>query len=365
MIIGDGFSAGLRRHLGAANSLNANQLFPVLGSPSHTTASGEPSVETQHDGLGDFAELESSWKEYVASCGTDTPPSLHGFCLRFADAIPFEAGTGEMGRFFGMKFSGPQFELRVYLWRLFRWHHDQVWRQESDELIKTWAWLKPVEFLGRRTRFTAISYNYDCNLEGVLSKLKLQVHRPIEKCIDAYVNRPGHLPVVIKPHGCLFRSTLAMIGNGIDEIQFVNSNGFSRPASIGLRVSPTFPDLVPPGQDLRQHANPWSDALQAACLAVSDSDLLIVFGFSANQPDDKEFSQLLSGFRQNTPIIHVGLEADRHTLAAKLLRARSSRYWFCNARYASNVMSLPQRVIELTQWNVRTVQLPHPDTAID
>ena len=342
VFVGNGFSASYVGHvLGDPYKSGFNDV-PGPGPAQYLPSENDRFERSSLWDREKFPLLHSAMEESVCN-GRSRRDAWTSVCASAAVSAPFiqqyenqpmiEATGGSLGM-----------ELRAYLWHLFKYYAHDCHARISETNPVPWRFERLLTSLLRFTRSTWVSFNYDKWLEDRLrfdcSQAKLGAPvLPTQDCLGHLIGRIPNAPVVLKPHGCVHHYAPAGFGGSpnwwLDEGRFIWGDGDVFVDIVDFPNSiPPIPTLVPRGHAGEIHlADPMSDVQQAIPLAVSDCEILIVFGFSAAPPDDDEFKRYLSNMKEGTIAVHVGRAWDRDNEAARLLRQAipSQRYQFVDS----------------------------------
>lgn len=346
LIIGDGFSRGFLNAIGIADRLrsNVNRHFDLPQDVHYRP------LKKDHFSRSPFWDLEkwpltiAKWKELSAQTGSDF---YKGMALR-------EFNSDRKRGAWSFRTSSLEYELRCYLWHLFRSFDLEINEYLASQLIiersrtpewkssmHQWGWLNLLALLVAETKLTAISFNYDLVFERVILG-----HRVIgaSGAIPwiSFVEEP---PFAVDDHPADFFHLIKIHGS-IDHELTVGAYGFDGiglcPWKIDFQVSsdmiagihtrravvpdkfPLIPDLVPPGRQGDDICNPYSRVFDLSATAISRADLVIFCGLSAAEPDTEEVRALVAKAKPTALVVQVGLEAygDRQNPLAKLIAER-------------------------------------------
>jgi hypothetical protein len=328
--VGNGFTISAARHAGLASQ---TQTPPFFGDDI-------PARYLPRAGDDRFSErpLWSSeiWPE-LSKVRRDFKGDENCF---FASLAQIKAATTGPGNRIGAEsFQGVAFELRFYLWQMFR-YYDRLWTTTGSwEKLHDWTWMPILRHLSAQTTLTVVSYNYDVIAERAHDRFvgpprfKYQPQQSL-KLLSARKHYEG---VLLKPHGSIAWNPIGIGGPANPWLlggprymvieDSVTSRGIYPPNGCTM-----FPDLVPPGHAENHLLDVMSDAVPATVQAIENCAALIVCGFSAQSPDDVEADGYFSKLKRNTPVIHIDVkEKEGKTKAEELLRRYASHYEFLPA----------------------------------
>ena len=210
------------------------------------------------------------------------------------------------------------YELRYYLWQLFR-YYEQIWTAGlGRRQVEAWDWWRPLRYLASNTNLTVISFNYDCFFDstlyfrgqyGVIDKPGRFLFHPKKCCEMLGTRQPGDV-VLLKPHGSMMWEPYSGVSFGqnpwISQCTDINI----REVKQGRREYPVtnrcvlVPDLVPPGHNEKHLIDMDTDVFQAVPQAIAQCDALVLCGLRAGEPDTAEVERYLSELRDGTPAFH-------------------------------------------------------------
>jgi len=366
LMIGNGFTISLMRHLGLFERVNTTQLIPIDGAahpPQYVpfeAPANAPWRELKKDEFRGnlwspeiWPHLYAEWQQWRTANPTSDQYAF------FTHLVGRSAGRARGGV---LNFDGDPVgvELRFYLWQLFR-YFDLTWRSEvavvddparhrrwgwnfgglRPGVLDGWDWWAALQLLCKNFQLVIVSFNYDPFIECCLGGITGFWFNPPHALQDLAEQKPRQ-PVLIKPHGSITWDPFTLFGPpgphpwlsmGRNSV-FAHSDWIPR-LCYPRPTAPFLPDLVPPGHagdhlwDMKSQAQPATrDALQRC-------DALIVCGLSAVEPDTAEISMYLQSLRPRTYTAHVDVppRVGAETPIFNLLRERldPGYYHFFNA----------------------------------
>lgn len=340
--VGNGFSmsfinwAGLERFV----DLRCSSLLPP-----------PPNVEylpSNAPGMNDRFQRSRLWT-------ADKWPKLYQYWNDFGDALPFlnlcsliaEEGPINPDRDKGewtFSTDSVQFELRCYLWHLFRYYDLVTGKYVAANDISKWVWARGLRSMLASTTLTAVSLNYDCLLELIISKLGVPLNVPSGQTSAFSWENAKLGQYLIKPHG-------SISSRGVSAAFALGPNPWLRNMMIqGCKTflysdemdkeyppvsCPSLPDLVPPGHNEEHLSFPTRFREHDCIQAMSSADSVVFVGVSGSEPDTAEIARYIDHIPITSRIATVGLRRydDQDNSLARLLKNRRKRtiYQFFDA----------------------------------
>ena len=327
LMIGNGFSVDLVYHLGIRDRVITNPLIPQPETTLYTPIeSDDPFPEQPLWNRNLFPELWAEWER--------KPPDkdFSWLCEHLASRGPINFSTEPRTYSFFCREAG--YQLRAYLWNLFRVQDNIHWAALTSKTYHGWAWGKVLAQLVSFYRVTVISFNYDVNIERFLEQgLACRVIAPGDRCMEALTTADPFSVLVLKPHGSIgLYSAADLYLGGVKWLHFniawnCSAFEFAQPVTrFPLDRYPSLPDIVPPGHPGDHLANPQMDVTQAIKWVMERCDAFVLCGLSAARPDTDEVRSYLSSLRPETPAFHIDMNPS--VPAAGLLQKVTTRYKF-------------------------------------
>ena len=332
-IIGDGFSQGFLGSQGLRGDIrwSINDHFPPTDSLMYLPVENDQFESSPLWDPQKWPRLYAHWEGANRIGGRDFYRALYSGDInphRAINRLTYDPAS-------------IAFELRCYLWHLFRAHHFQLFsssRLSSFDLNK-WEWFKPFKMMMSEFALGIVSFNYDLIAENFLKNVFncLVVHHELRP-EDVYLRRPVDSIAMFKMHGSIsyYLNTgmpmlmghdanpwMSDIHVGMNEI--VSANLTLDP---GMKVFPEFPDMVPPGHFGDDKISQLSTVLPLSKSFISSSKVIIICGLSAEEPDTDEVRELVNEIKSDAVVIHVGLIEDADNNLAKILKDRDLQYTF-------------------------------------
>jgi hypothetical protein len=361
LILGNGFSIGLTRGAGVYDITEPGPIFPPPPYLDHLPGKSA-STPTQLWTAASFPLLWEHWPTHASSAD----PTFHGFCRKIA-ALPCRLPTeleavhpgtrrGNPISMFPFLLTQPGYELRAYLWYLFRNHHYRLvqFLKPHSTTFHDYFYGPTADYLCSLVRdhlVDIISYNYDTHAENLLARRGVKVDvKPLPTPATVHAVQPTSLSVaIVKPHGSIAFFTAPGLYLGptpwIDP-EKTQGNWMWYGVSVNpfavYRFPPDkfpfWPDLIPPGHAHDTLAAPFEATHDAAKAMISRSDCVILHGFAATPPDDIELIQLFDGLPPKR-VIQVDVRAD--TISGDIARNWSGgNYVFVNPTDARELASV-------------------------
>ena len=214
------------------------------------------------------------------------------------------------------------YELRCYLWHLFRSFQYSV-KLDGGRIVR-WPWRRVLHYLLSEFRLFVVSFNYDVWLEALLDA-RLCFDDPYyqmpfmpfveQRLLNPYHYRAGTV-LIVKPHGSIaYHLDLNGIGP-LGSNPWLTDHRLSHNWMAGNRTRfekqtgfPMVPDLVPPGRQGDDFCNPASIAPALGRDFVKQAAVVLLSGLSGAEPDTAEVTDLIDSTKPDTPFVHVGLKA--------------------------------------------------------
>ena len=242
------------------------------------------------------------------------------------------------------------FELRCYLWHLFRSHHyvldSETCRSKID--LGRWEWTRLLMLFLSEFALGVITFNYDLVTEMVLMRgfNLLICHYELRD----FKQRPANSIAMYKLHGSIsyYVNTGMRVFSGKDPNPWLRDNYFgmnevSRPKltlDVDMKEFPEFPDLVPPGHYGEDKIAPISHSKSYSKSHINESALVVFCGLSADEPDTAEVKELVDAIDPTATVIQVGLDCDRDNPLSRLLSSRGTRRHFLLPSELANSLDL-------------------------
>jgi len=228
------------------------------------------------------------------------------------------------------------FELRCYLWHLFRSQHYYLFREGVKYNVSNWEWYEPLRILMSEYALGVANFNYDLIAEHIIGGLNHAVNIVAHELggVDRYKHRPCDSIALYKLHGAI--SYYYETGQGSCANPWLVDARYSRNQvvnphlniDVDMRNFPEFPDIVPPGHYGADKIVPDSNVSVLCKDHISNSSLVIFCGLSAEEPDTAEVRDLIQQISSESRVIHVGLENDKSGVLAALLQQQKCNYQF-------------------------------------
>ena len=333
LIIGDGFSQSFLGSQGLRGdvSWSINDHFPPPSSVLYVPVEGDRFGSSPLWDSEKWPRLYSLWEGADKIGGRDFYLSLYS-----EDINPHRA----INRL-TYNPSSVAFELRCYLWHLFRAHHYQLFSPTRirNFNFNDWEWLKPFMMMMSEFALGISSFNYDLIVENFLKGIfnSLVVHHDLRP-EDVYLRRPVDSIALYKLHG----SISYYLNTGMSRLMGRDANPWMEDIHIGMNqivnsslelnpkmeVFPEFPDIVPPGHYGEDKISPLSTVLSLSKSHIALSKVIIFCGLSADEPDTDEVRELVSEIKSDTVVIQVGLSGDEDNSLSKILMDRGLEHTF-------------------------------------
>lgn len=348
LILGDGFTQGF---LGSQNlrgkiRLSIDDHFPPPEGTMYIPVKGDCFEKSYLWDQQKWPRLYKFWEESNRPSGRDFYLSLPKVDINQHIKIgKLSYDTKSLG-----------FELRCYLWHLFRSHHcgsDSSFNVDIDK----WEWCNPFKIFLSEFSLGVASFNYDFFLEFVLNGIFRIRIVPHDLGVEAeYLRRPSDSVALYKMHGSI--SYYVNTGIGVFEnaanpwlSDIVFEQNFIGNTNLGIDYNmetfPEFPDIVPPGHYGGDRLNPRSTVLSLSKGHIRASKLVVFCGLSAEEPDTDEVKELVDEISTDAMVIQVGLECDRQNKLAQLLLARGLKSTFLLPSELSSISEVIGRDIPL------------------
>ena len=333
LMVGNGFSISLLRATGMSGKIALGSILPPDNSARYLPFVDDGFNERP---LWDEAIWPLLWKEYHSwETLTDSTTDLYAFFGHLADTRS-QFITNRAAKSIEIEnFQHITYELRYYLWQLFR-YYENIWTTGFGwRNVETWEWWMPIKYLASNVNLTVISFNYDCFFDSTLYfQGQYSVINPPgrllfhpKKCVEILRDRrPGDV-ALFKPHGSMMRSPYAGISFGQNPWLSRITKFEASDISQGRTEYPVtnrcifVPDLVPPGHNEKHLIDMDTDVFPAINQAINQCDALILCGLRAGEPDTPEVERYLSNLRDGTLAFHVDLNLD--TPAGAILKRYS------------------------------------------
>lgn len=335
LVVGNGLSIGLLNSVGLSDKIKLTTLLPPDPSAIYIPFMDD---RFRQRPLWDQEIWPRLWSEYYAwkssPNGTNNIYDFFTFLANTQTLLFTDASSNSIKI---KEFSHITFELRYYLWQLFR-YHDRIWNDNTGwRLVDKWDWRDVLKRLRADYNLTIISFNYDCFLDstlyiqgpfGVIPAPNQLLYHP-KRCMEIFqIRKPGDV-MLLKPHGSMMYNPyggLISIGQNpwIDQIEDCEWSDLRGPGRRQYPVSDQcllVPDLVPPGHNEKHLIDLDTDVVPAINSSISECDVLILCGLRAAEPDKAEVDRYLSNLRYGTPILHVDINRDNP--AGKILKKYS------------------------------------------
>lgn len=308
LILGNGFTIDFLKHTGFYGEIDVVNLFnqgaevpwPVTGVPGFLSFKHCPNLWSlgarpgmnQADGLALIEDI-------ITCANIDASRIRSG-------------GSSNQSNIYGKAYK----ELVQYLRHLFIYYDRVI--QDIPDAVRDWKWigfLRGCLDSEDYSEITIVSYNYDCWLERIFTKLGIPFKIGL---IDA--NDHSKKITLIKPHG----SISFIHKNNLDIESY--SIGYERELSDGsmgdftaeyddLARNHLVTALIPPAGDSGRFQNAWSTQLRgeakARAVAMTDSDEVLICGMSYWHVDRAELDELFNSFATNVEISLVNPRAHR------------------------------------------------------
>ena len=225
------------------------------------------------------------------------------------------------------------FELRCYLWHLFRSHHYTLVSPPCGEKIRfdKWEWMLPFMLFISEFALGVVSFNYDLLVELFLMNAFgwIVCHYDL-RSEGEYNQRPADSVAMYKLHGSIsyyldtgMRMFTGKVPNPWLENSSFGMNDVPNPIlnlNLEMKEFPEFPDLVPPGHYGDDKIAPVSRSKALSKVHIGQSRLVVFCGLSAEEPDTAEVKELVDAIDPAATLIQVGLDRDRDNVLSRLLR---------------------------------------------
>lgn len=219
--------------------------------------------------------------------------------------------------------TGLAFEIRWYIWFYFR-NTLKLYPQISNRIPK-WSWMPILGKLINDYKLSYVTFNYDLFFDITMSIMGQLVWPVIIEEKESLNKLLVNSIPAIKVHGS-FEHMLprdGIIGGNITKpwltSGIINQNNqiINQPL---IRVPygeikyferwPWLPEIVPPGRPGDDLCHPQNIANIYAKQEITDCQILVVCGLSANEPDTSEVKDLLSTINKKTKILHIDLDPE-------------------------------------------------------
>ncbi|MEM9419348.1 MAG: hypothetical protein AAGA25_09910 [Planctomycetota bacterium] len=357
--VGNGFTISLTKHLqGATRPIDLFSLFP----PPEWTCELRSWDKSQSEetllklmGKGLFGELQDAIKNVGgASSGTGGFADL---CVRLGAYTPLTNHIGpadaNIEQMLSADFPETTFEkqdflssegapknnsansvsfqssdvwlqLRQYIWQLIR-NYDREINCCAVNGIQEWPWLEIMYTLVANYRVSAVSYNYDVQLEKCFGDLGVAAGTRPGALSHIYDQRDRRSVPTMKPHGSSsFSQGVTVVGNV--NIKVRNGSFDDLYCNPDLVACPLVPFIVPPGYPRDPHFDALNPTREVIHRALSECDVLVVCGYSASGPDHDEFKEYLTSLRGSALVMHAGAGGDEQNNAARSLQGVVGKY---------------------------------------
>ncbi len=205
LVTGNGFSIDFVSHTGMGDRvrLDVNSLLPPPPHVLYLPGAGDPiTSQPLWNGQAPLFPLLADELQRT--------PGFWDLCESLAKK-PLNRGARDGKWTIDTREAG--YQLRVYLWYLFKYYDLELWDGFKSRAYLDWRWTGVIAKLLARTNLTCISYNYDCILECVISQFAgSQVHTPwiFADKVVAERQTPAGGVLCLKPHGSVsFYSRMA------------------------------------------------------------------------------------------------------------------------------------------------------------
>ncbi len=199
VIFGNGFTLDYIKHCGLESAVDTN-----------TTRLLPPPIHVEYlPGTHDELPRQPLWSPdsrlfpNLAKLLRDADGDFNRLCERIA-AIG-RLNRGNLPGDWTFTAEGPAYELRVYLWYLFK-HLDRELRRGLEERrFVNWAWLPIIDCMMKCFSPVFVSYNYDCVLEMCFARIfNTNSSTPVHLADRVFSELSSlRMPLVLKPHGCV------------------------------------------------------------------------------------------------------------------------------------------------------------------
>lgn len=333
LMVGNGFSISLLKETNLWVKIPIGSLLPPDESVQYLPFLDDRFAERP---LWDEIIWPRLWSEYhlwkASGRGSNKPYDFFAHLARTHTKV-FTHPTSKSIQI--LDFADITYELRYYLWQMFR-YFDKVWCEEAGwRKVNHWSWYNPLKRLAVESNLTIISFNYDCFLDSTFyfqSEFRIidapgrLLYHPKRCCELLGIRQPRDV-VLLKPHGSMMRVPYAGISFGQNPWLWHMSKFHIKSIAQGRTEYPVRnrcglpPGLVPPGHNEKHLIDMDTDVVPAIGQTIRECDAFILCGLSAGEPDTAEVEKYLSNLRSGTPTIHVDLCHD--TPAADLLKRYS------------------------------------------
>jgi len=325
LILGDGFTQGFLESQGLRNKIrmSINDHFPPPENVMYLPVENDCFEKSYLWDLKKWPRLYSLWEESHKLAGRDFYSSLPKSDVnRDKRKGQLSYDTGSVG-----------FELRCYLWHLFRAHHIELMSHINSFDLNKWEWIKPFSMLMSEFALGVASFNYDLLIEFILHEVYRAQIIPHDLGVEGdFLRRPINSIALYKMHGSIayylntgMSHMIRPRANPWLEGSIYNSNSIGNAyldINTEMRTFPEFPDMVPPGHYGEDKLNPQSAVLPLSKCHINASKLVVFCGLSAAEPDTDEVRELIGAIPSDAVVIQVGLNCDRGNPLAQLLSAR-------------------------------------------
>lgn len=233
------------------------------------------------------------------------------------------------------------YELRCYLWHLFRYFHLKADKHIQEQGRKghkfEWKWNDVLHPLLAEFSVAAVSFNYDQFLDTALYLLAVHIRNgtyairppiPVLEGLDASVllDAPAGSLLIHRIHGSVRQyietSLTEATAGSAGPHPWKAATKFGKNIIVGVHTRinppdltnvrfPLIPDIVPPGHPGDDVCYPVSHALDRAKEQIAGAKLVLFCGISGSPPDTEEVRSLVGSISPGAVVIHIGLEADR------------------------------------------------------
>ncbi|RYY73613.1 MAG: hypothetical protein EOO52_16495 [Gammaproteobacteria bacterium] len=329
LILGDGFTQGFLASQGIKDRilLSVDNHFPPPENTMYIPVRDDVFEKSKLWDAKKWPNLYSFWESIGKLNGRDFYLALHKAEINPHKNIgKLSYDTGSIG-----------FELRCYLWHLFRSKNYEMKEllQNNGVNLQSWEWFKPFKILLSEFALGVATFNYDLIVEDILHQVffKNVIFHDLSS-EDEFSRRPADSIALYKIHGSISyyintgMSSIIQLGPKSNPWLVNAKYHFNTIGNANLDVDPRvesfpeFPDIVPPGHLGDDKLNPQSVVLPLSKCHIKASCLVIICGLSAEEPDTDEVRGLVEEINLDAVVIHVGLESDRNNKLAKMLMDR-------------------------------------------
>ncbi len=363
LIVGNGFSRGFVKHLNLNEEVATSQLIPPPEWVTYMPFDNDPQVALWAEGKPLWSPdlFPLLWQDWLKKPAEKSPKEyLKGLYEQYAlEEREFLLSSKIRGKISFCPRSHRAYQLRAYLFNLFREYERILDKNGSTQGIGGWEWVIVLHILIRYYEITIVSFNYDCIIEKIISYPleEFKVYQPI---LDFWYSKESlamsRRVKLLKPHGSMSHRSGTQFNLGSNkwlseeiDLEYKHNIFVGYVPTFPIREYPTIPDLVPPGHAGDHLFNPQFDFVSTISKEIANCDGLILCGLSASEPDKSEVEGYLQALRKNIPVIHVGLkngEVDDEMNDAGILLRRYGLYQeFCNIEnHEKGICSIPNRL---------------------